>query len=868
MPSTTRTQNTSKDASTSQHTPMMQQYFKIKQDHPDELVFYRMGDFYELFYDDAKKAAQLLDITLTARGKSGGEPIPMAGVPFHAAENYIAKLVRSGLSVAVAEQIGDPATSKGPVERKVVRVVTPGTLTDEAFLDATRDNLLVAIHHDLEETFGIAWLDLSGGRFCVTQATGINALLGELQRLNPAEVLISEDFPYSANLEHISGLRRQGPWLFEYDSAQNCLIKHFKTKDLNGFGLSEMPHAVQAAGCLLQYAKDTQRNELQHLRTLSKQIHDDTILMDAATRKNLEIDTNLLGDTAHTLCWVMDRCHTAMGSRLLKRWLNQPLRDTDELTARLDAVQELMEDYHYETINETLKQAGDIERILARVALNSARPRDLSRLRDTLELLPHIQILLEPLKTARNAALSEAISTHPELCDMLNRAIENNPPVVIRDGGVIKPGYDAELDELRGISENAGQFLIDLEQREREQTGLSTLKVGYNRVHGYFIEISKAQSDQAPVSYQRRQTLKNAERFITPELKEFEDKALSSKSRALTREKLLYEQLLVRLNERLTALQTSAKGLSELDVLSNFSERAYTLNLTRPSYTTERALVIEQGRHLVVEQLINDPFVPNYLVIYDSHKMRIITGPNMCCKSTYMRQTALIVLLSSAGSFVPAARASIGPVDQIFTRMGSADDTAGGRSTFMVEMTETANILNNATNESLVLMDEVGRGTSTFDGLSLAWSAAQHLATDVSAYCLFATHYFEMTQMAEDIAAVKNVHLTATEHDDSIIFLHTVHDGAASQSYGLQVAKLAGVPGRVIEQAKKQLSALEGEKKQASISHASGPIAIQNDLFSHEPSQIEQMIDTLSPDDLTPREAHALLYELKAIQKS
>lgn len=853
------------------HTPMMQQYLKLKSEHPNELLFYRMGDFYELFFGDAKLASELLDITLTARGKSGGEPIPMAGVPFHAAENYIAKLVRAGVSVAVCEQTGDPAASKGPVERKVMRVVTPGTLTDEAFLDAKQDNLLCAVHFTADEQFGIAWLDLSGGRFCVTQTDSLVALVGELQRLRPAELLISDEFPYESSLESFTGIRRQASWLFDLDSSESLLTSHFSTRDLSGFGCESLPLAVQAAGCLLQYAKDTQRNALPHIRRLIKETRSDSILLDAASRKNLEIDTNISGDTAHTLAWVMDKCSTAMGSRLLRRWLNQPLTNRVIIEERQDAVAELADQYHYETIKDILKKVGDVERILSRVALRSARPRDLSRLRDTLILLPAIQHEIKTLSASRMTELRKGISEHPVLSDWLYSAIIDNPPMVVRDGGVIKEGYDAELDELRGMSENAGQFLIDLEQQEREETGLSTLKVGYNRVHGYFIEISKSQSDKAPDRYVRRQTLKNAERFITPELKAFEDKALSSKSRALSREKALYEAIIDRLNDSLLELQDCASGLSELDVLCNFAERAQTLNLNRPGFSDQAQLLIEEGRHLVVEQLISEPFVPNDLLLDETRKMLIITGPNMGGKSTYMRQVALIVLLAGTGSFVPASKAVLGPVDQIFTRMGSADDTAGGRSTFMVEMTETANILNNATEHSLVLMDEVGRGTSTFDGLSLAWSSAMHLATKIKAYSLFATHYFEMTQLPAKVTSATNVHLTATEHDDSIIFLHNVKDGAANQSYGLQVAKLAGVPDSVIVAAKQRLHELENDDSSAVTKTAKQSQTVdafagfQSDMFASAPSALELEFKQLDPDELSPKQALNALYELKKL---
>ena len=867
----------------SKHTPMMQQYLKIKGEHPNEMVFYRMGDFYELFYDDAKKAAELLDITLTARGQSGGNPIPMAGVPFHSAEGYIARMVRAGQSIAICEQIGDPATSKGPVERKVVRIVTPGTLSDEAFLEDRRDNLLAAIYHHKEQ-FGFASLDISSGRFAVSELESLEALQGELQRLRPAEILISEDFPYTEILEGFTGVRRQGPWLFESDTALRVITQQLQVRDLTGFGCEDLTLAVCAAGCLLQYAKETQRTALPHIRKLTRERREDAVILDAASRRNLEIDTNLMGGQQHTLAWVMDRTATAMGARELRRWLNRPLRDVERVRQRQQAVSALLDGFHYEPVHDLLKRVGDIERILARVALRSARPRDLARLRDAFHALPELQEALKPVNSHHIVKLATVIGEYPELADLLERAIIDNPPVVIRDGGVIAEGFDEELDELRNISENAGQYLLDVETRERERTGISTLKVGYNRVHGYYIEISRAQSDQAPVDYIRRQTLKNAERFITPELKEFEDKALSAKSRALAREKGLYDDVLETVAEQLAPLQDAAQALAELDVLSNFAERATSLRFTAPEFTDQPGFDVEEGRHPVVEQLLDEPFVPNNLLMDTRRRMLVITGPNMGGKSTYMRQAALIALLAYTGSFVPANRAVLGPVDRIFTRMGSSDDIAGGRSTFMVEMTETANILHNATEHSLVLMDEVGRGTSTFDGLSLAWATAEHLAKNIRCYTLFATHYFELTQLADDLEHAVNVHLTATEHDDSIVFLHNVHDGPASQSYGLQVAKLAGVPQDVIRNAKTQLAHLEGleagsnpspapasvnEPKPAAPSAtktASVDAVYQGDMFAMaEPSVVEQALEKLDLDGITPRDALNQLYELKGL---
>ncbi|MEQ8185701.1 DNA mismatch repair protein MutS [Marinobacter salarius] len=866
----------------SHHTPMMRQYLKIKGEHPNELVFYRMGDFYELFYEDAKKAAELMDITLTARGQSGGSPIPMAGIPYHSAEGYIARLVRAGQSIAICEQIGDPATSKGPVERKVVRIVTPGTLSDDAFLEDRRDNLLVAIYSHREQ-FGFASLDISSGRFTVSELDDLEGLQGELQRLRPAEILISEDFPYQDVLDGYTGIRRQGPWLFESDTARRVITQQLQVRDLTGFGCEDLTLAICAAGCLLQYAKETQRTALPHIRKLSRERREEAVILDATSRRNLEIDTNLMGGTQHTLAWVMDRTATAMGGRQLRRWLNRPLRDITVVEQRQQAVSALLDGFHYEPVHDLLKSIGDIERILARVALRSARPRDLARLRDAFLSLPDLQNSLKPVNSHHVVRLATTISEYPELSDLLERAIIDNPPVVIRDGGVIREGFDEELDELRNISENAGQFLLDVETRERERTGISTLKVGYNRVHGYYIEITRAQSGQAPVDYIRRQTLKNAERFITPELKEFEDKALSAKSRSLAREKALYDEVLETVAAELAPLQDAAQALAELDVLSNFAERATSLRFNAPEFSDTPGFDIEEGRHPVVEQLLSDPYVPNDLLMDQQRRMLVITGPNMGGKSTYMRQAALIALLAYTGSYVPANRVVIGPLDRIFTRMGSSDDIAGGRSTFMVEMTETANILHNATEYSLVLMDEVGRGTSTFDGLSLAWATAEHLAKHIRCYTLFATHYFELTQLADDLEHAVNVHLTATEHDDTIVFLHNVHDGPASQSYGLQVAKLAGVPQNVIRNAKEQLSHLEGgaaparpaadhtavapaePEKQPRTARVSEPV-MQADMFaSLEPSKVEECLADLDVDGLTPRDALNRLYELKEL---
>ncbi|KKO09695.1 hypothetical protein LCGC14_0031890 [marine sediment metagenome] len=849
------------DKSTS-HTPMMTQYFGIKQQHPEQLMFYRMGDFYELFYDDAKKAARLLDITLTARGQSGGQPIPMAGIPFHAAEGYLAKLVKLGESVVICEQIGDPATSKGPVDRQVVRILTPGTVSDEALLDERRDNLLAALVGS-ERAFGLATLDINSGRFTTMELRGWETLLGELERLAPAELLIPDDWESNTPIERRRAVRRRAPWEFDQDSAFKALTQQFATKDLAGFGCAGLTLGLGAAGALMCYAKETQRTALPHIRGIVQERFEDSVIIDGASRRNLEIDANLAGGRENTLLDVLDQTATAMGSRLLSRWLNRPLRDMAVLQARQESIAALLDQHHHEDLQPILKGIGDIERILARIALRSARPRDMARLRDALATLPQLQDALTPIDAEHLRQLADSIQTYPELAELLDRAIIDNPPAVIREGGVIKPGFDADLDELQNISENAGQYLIDLETRERERTGLSTLKVGYNRVHGYFIELSRGQADQAPIDYIRRQTLKGAERFITPELKTFEDKALSARSRALAREKLLYDELLDRLNEELAPLQDSAASLAEVDVLTTLAERAGALDYCRPRFVEGSQMIIHQGRHPVVEKVLDNPFVANGLCLDAEIRMLVITGPNMGGKSTYMRQTALIVLLAHIGSYVPAAQVELSCVDRIFTRIGSSDDLAGGRSTFMVEMSETANILHNATDASLVLMDEVGRGTSTFDGLSLAWSAAEYLAK-VRAFTLFATHYFELTGLADTDPGVANVHLNATEHNERIVFLHTVLAGPASQSYGLQVAQLAGVPRAVIDRARQHLAQLEQQSltQQARTIYATDQ-PVQNDLFASAPHPLIEQLQLTKPDELTPRQALDLLYQWK-----
>jgi len=763
-----------------------------------------------------------------------------------------------GESVAICEQIGDPAATKGPVERQVVRIVTPGTVSEEALLEERRDNLLAAITaHGAR--YGLATLDITSGRFVVQELAGLEALAGELERLQPAELLVNEACDWS-RLEGRHRCTRQPPWYFETDTATRQLCEQFGTRDLTPFGCAELPLAVGAAGCVLQYARDTQRGALPHLRGLRTEQREESVILDAATRRNLELLTNLSGGREHTLLAVLDRTASPMGSRLLQRWLSRPLRDRELLRHRQHAVATLLEEHRYETLSERLRGIGDVERILARVALRSARPRDLTALRTALGLLPELHSLIAPLDSPRLTALQSELGEFPALHDELVRALIETPPVLIRDGGVVAPGYDAELDELRALSEDAGDHLVAMEQRERERTGIATLKVGYNRVHGFYIELGRSQAAKVPEEYVRRQTLKNAERYITPELKAFEDKVLSSRERALAREKALYEGLLDTLAAELAALQSSAAALAELDVLSNLAERAQRLDLVAPELGDEPGLHIEAGRHPVVERVQETPFVANDVQLDDTRRMLIITGPNMGGKSTYMRQTALIALLAHTGSFVPARRALIGPLDRIFTRIGASDDLAGGRSTFMVEMTETAHILHNATHESLVLMDEVGRGTSTFDGLALAWACAEQLAREVRAHTLFATHYFELTTLPDSEEGVVNVHLDAVEHGDRIVFLHAVKEGPANQSYGLQVAQLAGVPRPVIERAREKLRELEAQGRE----HGTQTPVRQFDLF---PPVVEhpvvKALEAIQPDELTPRGALDILYRLK-----
>ncbi len=865
----------------------MQQYLAIKAEHPDALLFFRMGDFYELFYEDARRVAGLIDIVLTKRGQSAGEPIPMAGVPYHAVDTYLAKLVKLGESVVICEQIGDPAKSKGPVERRVVRIVTPGTLTDEALLGAAETRHVAALdpgslrspgssdsagspgspgsRGSARSPAGLAWLDLAGGRLAVAELADDEALAGELERLAPAEILLPEDAPAPNGLAAHAQVRHRPPWHFDVETGKRLLCAQFNTIDLKGFDAEDLSPAIGAAGCLIQYVKETQRSELPHVRTLTRERHDDALILDAQTRRNLEIESSLGSTREFTLAGIMDRCATPMGSRLTRAWLGRPIRAREPLKKRQQAIETLCERGLAGALAKALQEIGDLERILTRVALRSARPRDLAQLRDGLGMIPGIKAQLAGIDSPRLEELDQVCSEHTDERSLLERAIVGTPPAIVRDGGVIADGYDAELDELRAASTNAGEFLDSFETEQRERTGLPKLKVGYNRVHGYYIEITKAQAASAPADYIRRQTLKGAERYITPELKEFEDRILGARERALARERLLYDGLLDLLAESLEGLQRTVASIAEIDTLTNLAERASTLGLVRPELVEDPQIDYRAGRHLGVEQSSEAPFVPNDMRLDEHRRMLIITGPNMGGKSTYMRQTALIVILAHIGSFVPAEAATIGTVDRIFTRIGAADDLTGGRSTFMVEMTETARILNNATRASLVLMDEVGRGTSTFDGLSLAWAAARHIGRELDAFTLFATHYFELTSLPDDLPNCANVHLDATEHGRELVFLHSVKPGPANQSYGLNVAELAGVPRRVIDDARGYLKLLERE--QQALAKPSPQQELGFEAVPTEPDLLRQRLEALDADSLSPREALELLYELVALAK-
>ena len=841
---------------------MMQQFLRIKAEYPDTLVFYRMGDFYELFFDDAKKASRLLNITLTKRGQSAGEPIPMCGIPYHAVDGYLAKLVKVAESVAICEQIGDPATSKGPVERQVVRVVTPGTLTEESLLQDRQENLLASMFRQ-GTSWGLASLEISSGRFVVSQVESDEMIANEIARLNPAEIIYCEDQQLPLEAHHRQKAHAMPPWYFELETTTRLLCDQYQTRDLDGFGISELSLAISAAGCLLQYIKDTLKTALPHIQPVRADRVSDVLLIDSNSRRNLELTQAINTQTSdHSLLSIINHTTTAMGYRELTRWLQKPLRNQAQVRQRHHAVAALLDNRQFEVIAETMRTVGDIERILARIALISARPRDLSTLQSTLEQLPRLQTLITSLDSPLLQDLSTQIDSHPEIVALLDSAIMDEPPTLIRDGGVIKTGFDPELDDLRALSANADQFLLDLESQEKSKTGINSLKVAYNRVHGFYIEVGKSQIHAIPAEYVRRQTLKAVERYITPELKAFEDQVLSARERSLAREKYLYETLLNQLCGQLTPLQRCATGLAQLDVLLSFASCAEACNWSAPILVESPTLDIRAGKHPVVEQVMQQSFIANDTQLDVNRRMLLVTGPNMGGKSTYMRQTALIVILGCMGSYVPAEQASIGPIDQIFTRIGASDDLSSGRSTFMVEMTEAANILNNATANSLVLMDEIGRGTSTFDGLALAWACADHLAQKSGAFTLFATHYFELTQLPEHYDNIHNVHLDAVEHGEDIIFMHRVKPGPANQSYGLQVAKLAGIPKAAILLAKRKLKLLE---LQSSHTGPQIDLFVEADESEPGPHPALQQLESITLDDMTPRQALDTLYQLKSL---
>ncbi len=853
---------------------MMMQYLSIKAEYPDMLLFYRMGDFFELFYEDAKRAAQLLDLTLTSRNKNSEQEIPMAGVPVHASENYLAKLLLKGESVAICDQVGEPTNGKGLVERKVTRVVTPGTVTEEELLHRSKDNYLLALFQNNNST-GIAYLDLSSGRFIIQNCDSYTELLNEIERIQPVEVLIednlNEDLENDLSIENFQNilttisdhftLKRIPSWHFDYETSYNTLCKQFNTKDLAGFGCENHDLAISAAGAVLQYVKDTQKSALPHLDALHVQRKNDFLHIDSISRTNLEIEKSTQGDSKHSLIAILDKTACSMGARFLKTWLFQPTRNQDALRKRHTAIAEVIHSNDYLETYSLLTNCKDIERIRSRIALRTAQPRDLEALRSTFSIIPNLQQELDKYTSELLTECSTLLNGYESLSQLLNNALKEELPLLIRDGGVIKSSYDTELEQLRKISSNADQFLVDLEQKEKNTSGIASLKVAYNRIHGYYIEIPRSQSNQVPKHYTRRQTLKNAERFITPDLKAFEDDVLSAKERALKREKLLYEKLLNDLILKLEVIQNCAKGIAQCDAIINLAERAMSLNYTQPEFTNAECINIKQGRHPIIEQIRTEPFTANDIILDTERRMLLITGPNMGGKSTYMRQAALIIWLAYTGSFVPAESAIIGPIDAIFTRIGASDDLSTGRSTFMVEMTEAANILNNATNQSLVLMDEVGRGTSTYDGLSLAWSCAEHLSTINQSFCFFATHYFELTQLPEQYNTIHNVHIDAIEHNDRIVFLHAVKEGPANQSYGLQVAQLAGIPKSVIASAKIKHKQLEQQINP--IPSSDHQLGLDLDQNNDHPA-IDFLAD-ITPDELSPKESLEMLYKLKSL---
>ncbi len=847
-------------------TPMMQQYLRIKAEYPDTLLFYRMGDFYELFFEDAEKASELLGITLTSRSKSSPNPIKMAGVPFHSINQYIRKLIDLSLPVAICEQVGDPANSKGPVERKVTRVITPGTLTDEDLLDERSDSLLCAVAN-IGSRWALAILDVASGRFTARNMPSAKSIKSEIDRIKPAEILLSE-FAKDAEELQLKHVQEVPDWYFNLDRSIALLQKQFQVRNLAAFESDQHPEAAATAGALLQYAIDVWGKELPHIQGLRIEQSDEFVQIDSHSWRNLEIETTLLGESTNSLLNLFDRCTTTMGSRQLRRWFRYPVRNHEEIKRRHSIVDHFLESTDLESVTATLRKIGDIERIASRIATHTAKPTDLVRLKEALQLVPDLKVQLNFEQCLEMAALCDQLDELPELTDLLERSVLEEPAPRLRDGGVIQRGYDAQLDELVRMRNDSGQALVELEAREKVRTGIKNLKVHYNRVHGYYIEISRLLADQIPEDYTRRQTLKAAERYITPELQAFEGRILNAKEQTLAREKELYEKLIQQLQEFVSPVQTTAQTLAQIDTLCNFACLARELNLSRPVLVQTPGINIEYGRHPLVESVLEKPFVPNSVELNQLNRLVLITGPNMGGKSTYMRQTALIVLLSHTGSFVPATSALIGPIDRIFTRIGASDDLVAGNSTFMVEMTEMATILHGATENSLVLVDEIGRGTSTYDGLALAWACATSLLDEVRALTMFSTHYFEITALANERPGARNVHLDAVEHKGDIVFLYDVKDGAANQSYGIQVAKLAGIPAKVIIEATKKLAKLSSDASQSDPQRIQG--AVQTTIFhelDNQPSPALERLSQIQPDDLSPREALQLLYELKELDQ-
>lgn len=843
-----------------EHTPVMRQYFGFKAQYPDKLIFFRMGDFYEMFYEDAEKVAKLLNIALTSRNKSADVPIPMAGVPYHSVDSYLAKLIKLGESVVICEQTSDPLSSKGLVDREIARIITPGTITDDALLEQRTENLLLAVFENAGK-FGLVTLDICSGRFVLTECHSNETLDSEIDRLHPAEVLICEGTDLQHRLNKLFNITTRPDWHFDKHSAVELLKKKFGVRELSGFGCQDMDAAICAAGCLLQYAEETQRSALTHLQTIHVEHPQEYIMLDTVSQRNLELTSNHQGVAENSLLSILRTTVTAMGDRLLNRWLLKPIRDVNILRLRHDAVDYLLQNKRFSDFRNTLRPIADLERILARISLMSAKPRDLVQLHTTLVAIPELAKYLHPVDCPLLEKLGKHVTDFSDLRDLLKRAICDSPPVNIRKGGVIAGGYHEQLDALRKMATKTSQLLLEIEARERERTQIPGIKIGYNRVHGYYIEISKHQIKDLPEEYIRHQTLKASERYITPELREFEEQVLSSQSKALALEKQLYEELLGKCCQYVPVLQMCSTSIAEIDVLNCFAERADTLNLSQPTFSKTHGIAISSGRHLVVEQIQNEAFVPNDLQLNEQRRMLIITGPNMGGKSTYMRQTALIVILAYIGSYVPAKSAELGPIDRIFTRIGAADDVAGGRSTFMVEMIETANILNNATQQSLILLDEIGRGTSTYDGLALAWTCAEYLVKHVQALSLFATHYFEITALSEHITEMQNVHLNAVEYDDKIVFLYALKEGAINRSYGLQVALLAGVPQKVVTQARQFLRELE-QNHQILPNNKK-----QYDIFAQQ-ERNHPLLDEMTHvnvDELNPKEALDTLYKLKSM---